>query len=60
MPVQIAKSLYSIALHTHYVINDSDGDDKFYRRRIRENMLYLNDPSEAVRIALIDFGWWRP
>ena len=35
-----------------------DGDDKF-DRRIRGNMLYLNDPTEAVRVALIDFGWWR-
>lgn len=35
-----------------------DSVDKFYRR-IRGNMLYLNDSSEAVRIALIDFDWWN-
>ena len=40
----------------HFVIHDSV--DKFYRR-IRGNMLYLNDSSEAVRIALIDFDWWN-
>jgi len=44
----------------HFVIDFSDGDNIFTVALV--NMLYLNDPSsEAVRIALIDLGyWWRP